>query len=122
MAHDELEAENARLRAELAAARHDLHRIEDQGVGRGIRDDASPATTQARHRAVFESAIDFAMVVTDPTGIITDWNSGARNVMGWTADDMVGHDANQFFTPEDRAAGQVEHEMRQALQLSLIHI
>jgi PAS domain S-box-containing protein len=116
MAHDELEAENARLRAELAAARHDLHRIEDEGVGRGIPDDASPATTQARHRAVFESAIDFAMVVTDPTGIITDWNSGAENVMGWTADDMVGHDANQFFTPEDRAAGQVEHEMRQALQ------
>ncbi len=116
MTNEELEAENAHLRAALVAASSDSRRNDDEHAERGGRYRADPTKTQARHRAVFESAIDFAMVVTDPTGIITDWNSGAENVMGWTAGEMVGDDASRFFTPEDRAADQVAREMRQALQ------
>jgi PAS domain S-box-containing protein len=71
---------------------------------------------KARENAVFDSAIEFAMVVTDPAGIITAWNSGAQHVMGWTADEMRGQDASRFFTPEDRAVGRVAYEMRVALR------
>lgn len=74
------------------------------------------ATENARLRALFNSAIDFAMVVTDPDGIIVDWNPGAEHVMGWSAQDMCGSDAARFFTPEDRADGRLEHEMQQALR------
>lgn len=70
----------------------------------------------ARLRAILESAIDFAVVVTDPAGIVTDWNAGAVQVMGWTAEEMCGQSAERFFTPEDRAAERVPIEMRQALQ------
>ncbi len=73
------------------------------------------ALSEARQRAIFESAIDFAMVVTDTTGVITDWNFGAERVMGWTAAEMRGQDATRIFTSEDRARGRVEQEMRQAL-------
>ncbi|MBE7156924.1 MAG: PAS domain S-box protein [Rhodospirillales bacterium] len=76
---------------------------------------AALASSEARQRAIFESSIDFAMVVTNPDGIITDWNPGAVHVMGWTADDMRGQDASRFFTPEDRAAGRVAYEMQLAL-------
>lgn len=74
------------------------------------------ARSEARQRAIFESAIDFAMVVTDPAGIITDWNPGAEQVMGWTAAEMIGQDAERFFTPEDRANDRIDHEMQRALQ------
>lgn len=74
------------------------------------------ASSEARQRAIFESAIDFGMIVTDPAGIITDWNPGAERAMGWTAAEMRGQDASRFFTPEDRAAGRLELEMQQALQ------
>ena len=74
------------------------------------------ATENARLRALFNSAIDFAMVVTDPDGIIVDWNPGAEHVMGWSAQDMCGSDAARFFTPQDRADGRLEHEMQQALR------
>ncbi|SFM31431.1 PAS domain S-box protein [Methylobacterium pseudosasicola] len=70
----------------------------------------------ARQNAVFDSALDFAMVVTDREGIITAWNSGAEHVMGWTADEMHGRDAARFFTPEDRTAGRVAYEMETALR------
>jgi PAS domain S-box-containing protein len=77
---------------------------------------AALAHSQSRQRAIFESAVDFAMVITDPAGLITDWNPGAVHVMGWTAAEMHGHDATRFFTPEDRARGCIEDEMQRALQ------
>ncbi|TNC09073.1 PAS domain S-box protein [Methylobacterium terricola] len=70
----------------------------------------------ARQNAVFESALDFAIVVTDREGTITDWNSGSEHVMGWTAEEMRGQDAARFFTPEDRANGRVTYEMETALK------
>lgn len=70
----------------------------------------------ARQIAIFDGSIEFAMVVTDPSGTITAWNRGAQHIMGWTADEMRGQDASRFFTPEDRANGRVAFEMRMALR------
>ncbi|XYD11785.1 PAS domain S-box protein [Methylobacterium sp. NMS12] len=72
--------------------------------------------SERRQRAIFDSALDFAIVVTDRAGIITDWNTGAEHIMGWTAEEMRGQDAVRFFTPEDRANGRVAHEMNTALR------
>lgn len=84
---------------------------------RRLRERAhSGSTDAARQNAVFESALDFAIVVTDREGIITAWNSGSQHVMGWTADEMRGEDAARFFTPEDRANGRVAYEMTTALR------
>lgn len=76
---------------------------------------AALAASEARQRAIFECAIDFAMVATDPRGNITEWNVGAVNVMGWTAEEILGQSAAIFFTPTDRASGRVEMEMQRAL-------
>ncbi|WP_070885781.1 PAS domain-containing protein [Pseudomonas argentinensis] len=70
----------------------------------------------ARQWAVFESAVDFAIILIDPSGTITNWNSAAALVFGWSADEMCGQPADRFFTPEDRQTGRVEHEMQQALR------
>ncbi len=130
---EELEAENARLRAALKDAGIDAQRVSDRQAERDSRHGADLAASQdlvaqlrasrvalasseARQRAMFQSAIDIAMVITNPAGVVTDWNPGAEHVMGWTASEMCGHDVERFFTPEDRAIGRVEHEMRRALQ------
>ncbi|MBE7185723.1 MAG: PAS domain S-box protein [Methylobacterium mesophilicum] len=77
---------------------------------------AALASSEARQRAIFESAVDFAMVITDPAGIVSDWNPGAERVMGWTASEMRGQTADRIFTPEDQAGGHVEREMQRALR------
>ena len=74
------------------------------------------STSEARQRAIFDNATDIAMIVTDPRGIITDWNPGAENILQWTAKEICGDGADRFFTPEDRAHGRVKHEMLTALQ------
>ncbi|GJD65836.1 PAS domain S-box protein [Methylobacterium frigidaeris] len=70
---------------------------------------------EARYRAVFESIIDYAIVVMDLDGRVTDWNAGAERILGWTAGEMRGRPADVFFTPEDREAGIPEQEMQAAM-------
>ena len=65
--------------------------------------------------AILESATDYGIITTDLHGAITSWSTGARNVLGWSEAEMTGRPAATFFTPEDRAAGAPEAEMRQAL-------
>ena len=81
LSRDELEQQLLRLRAKNRADNMD----------------------KARQNAVFDSALDFAIVVTDQDGIITGWNIGAEQIMGWTLDEMRGQNASRIFTPEDRA-------------------
>lgn len=69
---------------------------------------------RARFAAVFDSAVDYAIVVMDRDGKITDWNEGATRILGWTADEICGHDLEAFFTPEDRIAGIADKEMESA--------
>ncbi|HSU22477.1 MAG TPA: PAS domain S-box protein [Variovorax sp.] len=71
----------------------------------------------ARHhlQQVIESAIDFAIVVTDRDGVITDWNKGAELILGWRSEDIVGASVACIFTPDDRARGRPQEEMRLAI-------
>ena len=73
--------------------------------------------SEARYRAVFESAIDYAIAVMDLTGRVIDWNEGARRVLGWTRQEMVGRSVETFFTPEDIEAGIAAKEMQSALTI-----
>ena len=74
------------------------------------------AEGETRYRSIFESAIDFAIIATDGDGLVSDWNTGATRILGWSAAELRGRSAACIFTPEDRAAGRVEREMELALE------
>ncbi|MGC9271062.1 PAS domain S-box protein, partial [Acidiphilium sp.] len=67
------------------------------------------------YRAVFQSAVDFAIVATDRAGVIIDWNSGAEQIFGWSADEATGRHVGLIFTGDDRAQDRPGTEMRRAL-------
>jgi PAS domain S-box-containing protein len=71
--------------------------------------------SEAWHRQILDSAIDFAIVATDLAGNVTRWNRGAEHVLGWREPEMLGEPTERIFTPEDRAARQCEREMQTAL-------
>lgn len=73
------------------------------------------AAENDRHRQVVNSATEFAIIVTDRNGTVTEWNCGAERVFGWAAEEIVGGSAETIFTPEDRRNGQVVKEMMAAL-------
>ena len=77
--------------------------------------DTSALAPEVLYRSVFESAVDFAMIVTDLEGQVTAWNVGAERVLGWSRSEMIGEPTDQLFTPEDRADRRPAAEMRLAL-------
>ena len=96
---------------------------------RGLTDDQAGALTalgrqvvtlldlqreRSRFEAVFNSAVDYAIIVMNRDGKITDWNEGAHRILGWTPEEICGRDLDAFFTPEDRAAGISDKEMEGA--------
>ena len=67
--------------------------------------------SEAHHRAVVESANDFAIFTTDLGGQITSWNVGAEKLLGWPEADAIDRHASMIFTPDDHANGACDREM-----------
>jgi PAS domain S-box-containing protein len=63
---------------------------------------------------IVESASDFAIYTTDPSGTATSWNTGAERLFGFTEAEMLGNTGDVIFTPEDQAAGAPKAERVQA--------
>lgn len=76
---------------------------------------AEQRSSEARHRLILESAVDYAIIAMDLKGRITSWNEGAYRILGWSPEEMIGRRCDNFFTPEDREAGIPDLEMGAAL-------
>ncbi len=75
---------------------------------------AALRASEERYRLTVESARDYAIVTLDEAGVITSWNVGAERMMGYSEAEAVGQPGAIFFTPQDRATGDPEDEMRRA--------
>jgi PAS domain S-box-containing protein len=69
---------------------------------------------EERYHAIVDSAIDNAIIAMDADGCVTSWSKGAERIFGWTEDEMLGHRADRFFTPEDCTAGVPDREFATA--------
>ncbi|HEX4637595.1 MAG TPA: PAS domain S-box protein [Rhizomicrobium sp.] len=61
--------------------------------------------SEHRFRLLVEGVTDYAIYMLDPSGIVTNWNSGAERLKGYTADEIVGQHFSRFYPKEERAAG-----------------
>jgi PAS domain S-box-containing protein len=75
---------------------------------------AALRTRDERIRLILDNTRDYAFIGTDPDGVVTEWEGGAESITGWWADSARGQPCAVIFTPEDRAAGRPQAEMRQA--------
>lgn len=98
-----LEAENLRLRQLLEQASQEAR-----------RDRSALLDVEMRHSLLLRSATGFAILATDPDGLVTAWNAGAERLLGWRAEEALGRPAAMIFTEEQRAKGAPEDEMRLA--------
>lgn len=71
---------------------------------------------EERLRLLFDSSADYVIIMLDPQGRITRWNTGAERALGFTQADALGQPCSIIFTPEDRVAGVPEDEQRRARQ------
>jgi PAS domain S-box-containing protein len=71
---------------------------------------------EQRFRLLIDTVVDYAIYMTDPTGIITSWNSGARRFKGYEEAEILGQHFSRFYTDQDRAAGLPQRALDTALR------
>jgi PAS domain S-box-containing protein len=67
--------------------------------------------SEERFRLLVTSVKDYGIFMLDPDGRVASWNTGAENVQGYTADEIVGRHFSTFYPPEDVAAGKPQREL-----------
>jgi PAS domain S-box-containing protein len=53
----------------------------------------------------------------DPSGVVTTWNEGAERIKGYTAEEIIGKNFSEFYTPEAAEKGQPLQELNIAKQI-----
>jgi PAS domain S-box-containing protein len=95
-----------------------LERERDQATAALLKAEAEADAfrrSEQRLDIMLESATEYAIFTLDLDGQITAWNTGARNILGWEKEEILGREANMIFTPEDRADNVLQSEMTKAL-------
>ncbi|MBD8882325.1 PAS domain S-box protein [Rhodanobacter sp. 7MK24] len=85
--------------------------LEQRVLYRTNRAEAALARLHRREREfalLVESVLDYAIIMLDPEGNITQWNRGAERIYGYRSEEIVGRHFSTFHTPEDRANGMPE--------------
>jgi PAS domain S-box-containing protein len=70
--------------------------------------------SEERFRLLVDSVRDHAIFMLDPTGLVRSWNSGARTILGYDADQALDRHFAMFFLPADRDAGKPAAELAAA--------
>jgi PAS domain S-box-containing protein len=123
--HGRYEAEGWRVRKDgtgfwanivLEAIYNDAHEL--IGYAKITRDITERKTAQdklleseRKFRYLVEGVTDYAIYMISPEGIITNWNSGAQRIKGYSAEEVVGTHFSQFMTEQDREAGLADHSL-----------
>jgi PAS domain S-box-containing protein len=72
--------------------------------------------SERQFRMLVESVVDYALFTLDPNGIVTNWNTGAERIKGYTAEEIVGQHFSRFYTEGDRSAGVPARALRTAAE------
>lgn len=58
---------------------------------------------------------DYAIILLDKNGNVVNWNRGAEKIKGFTAAEIIGKSAKQFYTPEDITTNLPEVLLQEAV-------
>jgi PAS domain S-box-containing protein len=77
---------------------------------------ASTSLTQGEvpFRLLVESVRDYAIFMLDPEGYIRSWNTGARHIKGYTAEEIIGRHFSIFYTEDALARRHPWYELEVA--------
>lgn len=68
------------------------------------------------YRNLIVQVRDYAIFTTDPRGVITTWNEGCKNALGYDRDEFIGQHIKMLFAPEAVASGAADKEMEIAAE------
>jgi PAS domain S-box-containing protein len=102
----QMEAEVLRRAQEIQNANNRLRTLNEKLI-----------ESEVRSRLLIEATKDYAIIMLDPQGFITTWNTGAEYIMGYKTQEIIGEHFSCFYTLEAIAAKRPVQELTDALQM-----
>ena len=62
--------------------------------------------SEQRFRLLVENVQDYSIVMLDPDGRVSNWNTGTERLTGYREEEIVGHHYSKFFLPGDTESGR----------------
>jgi PAS domain S-box-containing protein len=81
-----------------------------------MREAGERVQAEGRFQLLVSGVTDYAVFMLDTNGIVTNWNAGAQRIKGYQASEIVGRHFENFYTPEDRAAGVPRRALQTAIR------
>jgi len=72
--------------------------------------------SEQRFRMLVQGVRDYAIYMLDPDGRVSNWNTGAAAIKGYSESEIVGQHFSRFYTEEDRAAGVPQQALETAVR------
>ncbi|SEU24486.1 sensor histidine kinase [Stigmatella erecta] len=70
--------------------------------------------SEERFRLLVSSIQDYAVFMLEPDGRVSSWNTGAQQLKGYQAQEIIGHPLTRFYQEEDVARGKPWALLREA--------
>src|SRR3954453_23222370 len=67
--------------------------------------------SEQQFRLLVQGVTDYAIYMLDPEGRVSNWNAGAQRIKGYLPPEIVGQHFSQFYTDEDREAGNPQRAL-----------
>jgi PAS domain S-box-containing protein len=101
-------------KVELQARMEVLLRARRQAAALRLAGERALRHSEERLGMLIEGVQDYALFLIDPSGHVSGWNTGAKRLLGYEAEEIIGQPISLFFTPEDRQSGKPERELETA--------
>lgn len=83
-----------------------------EGLPRTGDDPDQLGTSQHDFHLLIDAITDYAIVMLDPDGAVRSWNTGARRMFGYRADEIVGQHVSIFEPEPEASAIKLQQELR----------
>src|SRR5690606_31255115 len=70
--------------------------------------------SEEKFKLLLESVKDYGIFQMDPEGYIQSWNTGAENIKGYKAQEVIGKHFSIFYVPSDVQKKHPQYELEQA--------
>ncbi len=70
--------------------------------------------SEEHFRLLVDGVKDYAIFMLDQAGNVASWNTGAEQIKGYRADEILGHHFSCFYPPEDIASKKPDRELKSA--------
>jgi PAS domain S-box-containing protein len=70
--------------------------------------------SEEQFRLLVDGVKDYAIFMLDPAGNVVSWNTGAEQIKGYRAHEILGHHFSCFYTSEDIESEKPERELERA--------